>query len=261
MRIVRFSVGQETKYGVLTEDIIQSLAGDPFTDAEQGIGFPLDGESYPLNSIKLLAPCLPSKIVCLGLNYRPHIEETHQTIPASPIIFIKPSTAVIGPEEPIVLPRNWKRVDYEGELGVVIGKKARFVSKQDFRDYVLGYTCVNDVTERQMQKDDGQWTRSKSFDTFAPVGPWIETEVTADNLKLETYLNHELRQSDRTSQLIFDISEMLIFISGVMTLLPGDIISTGTPAGIGPMKPGDMVKVTIEKVGILQNPVIGPQDV
>jgi 2-keto-4-pentenoate hydratase/2-oxohepta-3-ene-1,7-dioic acid hydratase in catechol pathway len=256
MRIVRFSLGQEFRYGILTGDIVHGLAKDPFDNFAARTSFEHDGKSYAANFVKLLAPCLPSKIVCLGLNYRPHAKEANQAPPTSPIIFIKPSTAVIGTEVPIVLPLNPKRVDYEGELGVVIGKKAKLVSENDALQYVLGYTCVNDVTERQMQKDDGQWTRSKSFDTFAPIGPWIETEVDASNLKLETYLNQELRQSDRTSELIFGIPKLISFISGVMTLLPGDIISTGTPAGIGPMQSGDIVEIKIEKIGTLRNPVV-----
>jgi 2-keto-4-pentenoate hydratase/2-oxohepta-3-ene-1,7-dioic acid hydratase in catechol pathway len=184
MRIVRFSTIQEIRYGILTGDVIRSLAKDPFDTFVSGTGVKYDRRTYALNSVKLLAPCLPSKIVCLGLNYRPHAKEANQAPPTSPIIFIKPSTAVIGPEEPIILPYNWKRVDYEGELGVVIGEKTRSVTENDALSYILGYTCVNDVTERQMQKDDGQWTRAKSFDTFAPIGPWIETDVESGNLKL-----------------------------------------------------------------------------
>ncbi len=258
MRIVRFSIEGQIKYGILVQDTIQGLGEDPFSSFAAGKEFGYDGNKYSLKSVKLLAPCLPSKVLCLGLNYRPHIEETREKIPTSPIIFIKPSTAVVGPDEPIILPRHWKRVDYEGELGVVIGKEARFISKDKAKDHILGYTCVNDVTERQMQKDDGQWTRAKGFDTFAPIGPWIETEAAADNLKLETWVNNESRQSDRTSSLIFDIPTLINFISEVMTLLPGDIISTGTPAGIGPLKPGDVVEIKIEKIGTLRNPVLAP---
>lgn len=255
MHIVRFLAGQQPKYGILNEDVIHSLANDPFSAFAVGTNFTFDGKVYPLTDIKLLAPCLPSKIVCLGLNYRPHAKEANEEPPTSPIIFIKPSTAVIGQDEAIVLPRNYQRVDYEGELGVVIGKKARFVATDNAKEWVMGYTCVNDVTERQMQKDDGQWTRSKGFDTFAPVGPWIETQVNPDNLRIETYLNGELRQSDSTSELVFGISTLISFISGVMTLLPGDIISTGTPAGIGPMKAGDIVEIKIQNIGTLRNSV------
>jgi 2-keto-4-pentenoate hydratase/2-oxohepta-3-ene-1,7-dioic acid hydratase in catechol pathway len=259
MRLVRFSIDHATRYGILNNDVINSLATDPFLTFSSNNNFEFDGKVYQRADAKLMAPCLPSKIVCLGLNYRPHAEEANQAPPSSPIIFLKPSTAVIGPDEPIVLPLNWKRVDYEGELGMVIGKKARFVNPEKAKDYVLGYTCVNDVTERQMQKDDGQWTRSKSFDTFAPVGPWVETAADPDSLKVETYLNGQLRQSDSTNNLIFGVSTVLAFVSTVMTLLPGDIISTGTPAGVGPVKPGDIVEIKVEKIGTLRNPVIAPK--
>lgn len=204
----------------------------------------------------MLAPCTPSKIVCLGLNYRSHAEETRLPIPEVPLIFLKPSTAVIGPADEIVLPRQSRRVDYEGELGVVIGKKARHVPQDAARGYILGYTCFNDVSERHNQRDDGQWTRAKGYDTFAPVGPWIETEIEPGNLKIETYLNGEQRQSASTSDLIFSIPGLISFISGVMTLLPGDIIATGTPSGIGPMNPGDTVEVKIEGIGTLRNTVV-----
>jgi 2-keto-4-pentenoate hydratase/2-oxohepta-3-ene-1,7-dioic acid hydratase in catechol pathway len=255
MRIVRFSHGNQVKYGVIKDNVIHSLSLDPFSTFESGSSYEYQGKVYPLDEVRLLAPCLPSKVVCLGLNYRPHAQEFKQSLPDSPILFIKPSTAVIGPGEAIVLPRNYVRVDYEGELGVVIGKKARFVSKEKAQEYILGYTCVNDVTEREFQKIDGQWTRSKGFDTFAPIGPWIETRIETEDLKIETYLNGELRQSDRTSELIFGVSKLVEFISDIMTLLPGDIIATGTPAGVGPMKPGDLVKIKIEKIGTLSNPV------
>jgi 2-keto-4-pentenoate hydratase/2-oxohepta-3-ene-1,7-dioic acid hydratase in catechol pathway len=194
--------------------------------------------------------------VCLGLNYRKHAEETGLPIPSLPLIFLKPPSAVIGPDDNIVLPRDYKRVDYEGELGIVIGRRAKDVAKSEAKDYVLGYTCFNDVSERHAQSSDGQWARAKGFDTFAPIGPWVETEVSPDDLKLETYLNGEIRQSARTSDLIFGVAELVSFISGVMTLLPGDVIATGTPSGIGPMKPGDVVEVSIERIGTLRNYVV-----
>jgi 2-keto-4-pentenoate hydratase/2-oxohepta-3-ene-1,7-dioic acid hydratase in catechol pathway len=255
MRIVRFSIQNQKHYGIVKDSLIYSLSGDSLSQFESGTGLKFNGNTYPLNETKLLAPCLPSKVVAVGLNYRPHAQEFNQTPPSIPLIFLKPSTSVIGPDEPIIMPRNWKRVDYEGELGIVIGKKAKSVSEAKARQYVLGYTCFNDVTERQFQKDDGQWTRGKSFDTFAPIGPWIETEIEPDDLKLETYLNNELRQSGRTIELIFGVSKLISFISEVMTLLPGDVIATGTPAGIAPMKPGDVVEVKIEGIGVLRNPV------
>jgi len=258
LRIVRFAIRGKPKYGIVEGDIIRSLRGSPFTGfAGPGSSRKLDGSSYQLAEVRLLPPCLPSKIVGLGLNYRSHAKETKLSVPAVPLIFLKPSTAVIGPGDEIVLPRFSRRVDYEGELGVVIGKKTKNVLKDEARDYVLGYTCVNDVSERHAQREDGQWTRAKGFDTFAPIGPWIETEVEPDNLKIETYLNKELRQSTYTADLIFGVYDLISFISGVMTLLPGDIISTGTPSGIGPMNPGDVVEVTIDKIGTLRNFVVG----
>jgi len=258
LRIVRFAAQSKIKYGISEGDVIRGLRGSPFAHFE-GVGssFKFDGSSYRLDEVKLLAPCTPSKIVALGLNYRRHAEETNMPLPSVPLIFLKPSTAVIGPEDKIVLPRDSRRVDYEGELGVVIGGKAKDVTKGAVKDYILGYTCVNDVSERHVQKADGQWTRAKGYDTFAPIGPWIETEVSPDDLKIETYLNGELRQSDRTSELVFGVSELVSFISGVMTLLPGDVIATGTPSGIGRMNIGDVVEVRIEKIGILRNFVVG----
>ena len=257
MRIVRFVAQGRVKYGILEDKSIRGLRGSPFTYfASSGVGFKFDGSSHKLNGVRLLAPCVPSKIVALGLNYRQHAEETKLPVPSLPLIFLKPSTAVIGPEDEIVLPHDSSRVDYEGELGVVMGRKAKYVPKERVSDYILGYTCVNDVTERHVQKADGQWTRAKGYDTFAPIGPWIETEVDPNDLKVETYLNGKLRQSARTSELIFGVAEVLSFISGVMTLLPGDIIATGTPSGIGKMNPGDVLEVRIEQIGTLRNFVV-----
>jgi 2-keto-4-pentenoate hydratase/2-oxohepta-3-ene-1,7-dioic acid hydratase in catechol pathway len=198
--------------------------------------------------------------VGLGLNYRSHVEEVKLPVPAVPLIFLKPSTAVIGPEAEIILPARSQRVDYEGELGVVMGRRAKEVTMEGAKDYVLGYTCVNDVSERHVQRDDGQWTRSKSFDTFAPIGPWIETGIDPDDLKVETRLNGQVRQSARTGDLIFGVSELISFVSAAMTLLPGDIIATGTPSGIGRMDPSDVVEISIQKIGTLKNFVSGPQE-
>jgi 2-keto-4-pentenoate hydratase/2-oxohepta-3-ene-1,7-dioic acid hydratase in catechol pathway len=255
MQIVRFTVNNDIKYGILDDKLVQGIIGEPFRYIAGGSPFQKDGSSYHLSEVKLLAPCLPSKVVCIGLNYRPHAQEVNETLPSNPLLFIKPSTAVIGPEDSIIMPRYNRRVDYEGELAVVIGKTAKQVPEAQARSFVLGYTCFNDVTERQIQKEDGQWTRAKGFDTFAPTGPWIETEVDPDDLKIETYLNGEVKQSARTSELIFGIPRLISFISGVMTLLPGDVIATGTPAGIGPIQAGDVVEIKIEKIGTLRNSV------
>jgi len=258
LRIVRFVVQGRVKYGTLEGNIIRSLRSNPFARFKgPGSSFTFDEDSYELGEVRLLAPCLPSKVVGLGLNYRSHAEETKLPIPSVPLIFLKPSTAVVGPGDEIILPRFSRRVDYEGELGVVIGREAKDVPKDKAKDYILGYTCVNDVSERYVQKEDGQWTRAKGFDTFAPIGPWIETDVAPDDLKLETYLNGELRQSAHTCDLIFGVDDLLSFISGVMTLLPGDIIATGTSSGIGRMNPGDVVEVRIDKIGTLRNFVVG----
>lgn len=260
MRIVRFAIKRKVKYGVLEGNVIRGFRDSPFARFKgDDSSFVFDGINYEESEVRLLAPCSPSKIVCLGLNYRSHAEETGVPLPTVPLIFLKPSTAVIGPDDKIVLPRLSRRVDYEGELGVVIGRRAKDVSEERAKEYVMGYTCFNDVSERHNQKEDGQWTRAKGYDTFAPIGPCIETGVAPDDLKLETYLNGKLCQSARTSDLIFGVPKLVSFISGVMTLLPGDVVATGTPSGIGRMNPGDVVEVKIEKLGTLKNLVVSQE--
>jgi len=260
MRIVRFQAGRRVLYGEMkNEETIAGFKGNIFKNSGVEIkGIQRTGESFRLEEVKLLSPCTPSKMVCLGLNYRPHASEIRMKLPKLPLLFIKPSTAAIGPEAEIFFPRNYTRVDYEAELAVVIGKKAKNVTEDQVRDYILGYTCFNDVTERDQQSADGQWTRAKGYDTFAPLGPYIETDVDSSDLQVELYLNGEKKQSGRTSELLFKIPQIVSFISGVMTLLPGDVIATGTPAGIGPMKPGDVAEVRIEKLGVLRNYTRGP---
>jgi 2-keto-4-pentenoate hydratase/2-oxohepta-3-ene-1,7-dioic acid hydratase in catechol pathway len=255
MQIVRFSVKGLTYYGKLEGTVIISFRGDPFNDTGIHDSPEPDGNSYNLHDVKLLAPCLPSKIVCLGLNYHSHAREFNLAIPPVPLIFLKPSTAVIGPGDNIVLPCSSKRVDYEGELAAVIGKTAKGVSETNAKEYIMGYTCFNDVSERHNQKEDGQWTRAKGYDTFAPIGPCIATSINADDLKIETLLNGEVRQSARTSDLIYSISTLVSFISSIMTLFPGDVIATGTSSGVGRMNPGDTVEVKIENIGTLKNTV------
>jgi len=251
MKIVRFDVAGKVKHGVVNGELVQAIVDKPFRYIK------LTDRHYQLSEVKLLSPCTPSKIVCLGLNYHGHAEELKARLPNAPLLFLKPSTAVIGPEDDIVYPASLTRVDYEGELGVVIKKPAWRVSIEDALDYVLGYTCFNDVTARDLQYQDKQWTRAKSFDTFAAVGPCIQTELDPGNVYVETYVNGELRQKANTSDLIFPIPELINFISHVMTLLPGDIIATGTPGGIGPMYAGDTVEVKIEPIGTLSNYVVG----
>lgn len=255
MRLVRYLWEEQTGYGVLADQVIRALAHPPF----EGLAF--SGETISLNEVRLLAPCMPSKIVALGLNYRDHAAEFGGEVPDEPLIFLKPGTSVIGPEEAIVYPAMARRVDYEAELAVVMGKVAHGVREEAAKDYILGYTAFNDVTARDLQKKDGQFTRSKSFDTFAPLGPWIETEIPdPDRLTVEAYLNGERRQHSNTSNLVFGVAYLVSFISRIMTLLPGDIIATGTPAGIGPMRPGDVVEIRVEGIGTLQNRVVAEKE-
>jgi 2-keto-4-pentenoate hydratase/2-oxohepta-3-ene-1,7-dioic acid hydratase in catechol pathway len=253
VKIVRFTHGEKAEYGIMDSEGVRGLSGAPYD------GIDITNQYHRPGDIRLLAPCTPSKIVALGVNYRSHGEEMSHRIPEEPLIFIKPSTSVIATEGYIVYPESSQRVDYEGELGVVIKSVARNVTKEEAGKYILGYTCVNDVTARDIQARDKQWTRSKSFDTFCPVGPCIETEVDPTDLLLETVLNGEVRQQTRTSELIFPVDELVSFISGVMTLLPGDVIATGTTSGVGPMQPGDIVEVKIEGIGTLRNYVVEPK--
>ena len=250
MKIVRYQDGSLVKYGVIEKETIREMEGDPFSH------FHLTSKVKKVGEAKLLSPCLPSKIVALGLNYRDHAEEVKLPIPDKPLLFIKPSTSVIGPGEAILYPKMSKRVDYEAELAVVIGKVAKNVSEEQAADYILGYTCLNDVTARDLQPKDGQWTLSKSFDTFSPIGPWIVTDMDPYQLEISSYLNGERRQHSNTKNLIFGPRQLVSFISWAMTLLPGDVIATGTPSGIGPMAIGDQIDVVIEGIGTLSNHVV-----
>jgi 2-keto-4-pentenoate hydratase/2-oxohepta-3-ene-1,7-dioic acid hydratase in catechol pathway len=216
------------------------------------------GATIASNGHRLLAPLVPSKIVAIGRNYKDHAAELGNPLPVEPMIFLKPPSAIVGPDEPIVMPAGVGRVDHEAELGVVIGTRARHVKEQDASRYVFGLTCVNDVTARELQKKDIQFTRAKGFDTFAPIGPCIVTGLdyhAPDGLLVEGYVNGERRQTGSTKSLIFPIDQLIAFVSAVMTLLPGDIISTGTPAGVGPMQAGDSVTIKVAGVGELTNPV------
>jgi 2-keto-4-pentenoate hydratase/2-oxohepta-3-ene-1,7-dioic acid hydratase in catechol pathway len=251
MKYLRFEDKDKTeKYGVLEGEIIKEIDWDLFGDY-----MPTD-ISYELNQVNILPPCVPTKIVCVGLNYKDHAEEMNSKVPEEPKLFIKPNTAIIGHEDTIVYPDHMsKRVDYEGELAIVMAKRAKKLDVDEALDYVFGYTCLNDVTARDLTAKDGQYTRGKGFDTFAPFGPFIETELNPSNLHISTYLNEEIKQSSNTSMLIFSVPKLISFISNVMTLLPGDVISTGTPSGIGQMKKGDTVEIHIEGIGILRNHV------
>ena len=253
MRLVRFLKEGKVAYGVLEDELVLPLGVPPFK------GIFKTGEALPL-PVRLLAPCLPTKIIALGMNYRDHALELGLPLPEEPLIFLKPSTAVVGPEADIVYPAMAGRVDYEAELAVVMGRPARKVPEAQAGDFILGYTAMNDVTARDLQQKDGQFTRSKSFDTFAPLGPWIETDLPdPDNLTVAAYLNGQERQHSSTRNLVFGVAKLVSFISHIMTLLPGDVIATGTPAGIGPMYPGDTVEIFVEGVGTLRNRVIAEE--
>lgn len=214
------------------------------------------GRRWPLADVRLLAPILPSKVVCIGRNYAEHAAELGNEVPANPIIFLKPSTSIIGPNVPIELPPSSNRVDFEGELALVVGVPCRDVPAARANSVLLGYTVANDVTARDQQQQDGQWTRGKGHDTFCPLGPWIETAIDVSDVGLRTELDGEVKQDSRTSLLLHGIGALIEWITAVMTLRPGDVVLTGTPAGVGPMKAGQTVSVTIDGIGTLTNPVI-----
>jgi len=254
MKIVRFRYDGCDRYGALEDDRITVLEG-----TIESLAPPKVAEPIALGEVRLLAPATPSKIVAIGLNYADHAAEGNRELPKEPMLFIKPSTAVIGPGDDIVYPPQTANLHHEGELAIVIGKTARNVAQSEARRYVLGYTCANDVTARDLQRRDVQFTRGKGFDTFAPLGPWIVTGLDPSDLALEVRVNGEVRQKSRTSQLIFNCDYLVSFISQVMTLLPGDVISTGTPAGVSPMNIGDVVEVEIERIGCLKNAIAAPR--
>jgi len=271
VRIARFAHGGEVGYGIV-EDVqpdgasagtvpdpdglvVAELLGHPFGVGDGPIR--LTGSRYPLSDVRLLAPVLPSKVVAIGRNYADHVREMGNEPPAEPVIFLKPSTAVIGPRDHIAYPVQLsERVDFEGELAVVIGRLCREVPAARVPEVIFGFTCANDVTARDLQARDGQWARAKGFDTFCPLGPWIRTDLDPADLELTTVVNGEIRQNARTSQLLHDVTALVTYVSAVMTLLPGDVLLTGTPAGVGPLKEGDEVSVTIENIGTLTNGVI-----
>ncbi len=239
-----------------------SIEGDPGDGArvreiaEHPFGTPrFTGRTWALDDVRLLAPILATKVVCIGKNYAAHVKEFDGQIPEDPVIFIKPNTSIIGPQAPIRLPRSSSRVDFEGELAVVIGQPCRDVKAQRAADVILGYTVANDVTARDQQRHDGQWTRGKGYDTFCPLGPWIETELDPRDLRVTTEVDGAVKQDSRTSLMLHDVGAIVEWISAVMTLLPGDVILTGTPEGVGPIADGQLVSVTVEGIGTLTNPV------
>jgi 2-keto-4-pentenoate hydratase/2-oxohepta-3-ene-1,7-dioic acid hydratase in catechol pathway len=274
MRIARFAVEDEVAYGVVVDDAngtgqvqaseatggtarlsVAEIAGHPFGPSAEGPK--LTGARYPIEDIRLLAPVLPTKIVAIGRNYAEHARELGNEVPAEPLIFLKPSTSVIGPGDAIVRPAQLsERVDFEGELALVFGRLCRDVPPARVPEVIFGFTCANDVTARDLQAKDGQWTRAKGFDTFCPLGPWIETGLDPADVQLTTTVNGEVKQDSRTSLLIHDIPALVSYVTAVMTMLPGDVLLTGTPAGVGPLVAGDSVSVSIEGIGALTNRVV-----
>lgn len=248
MRVVRLLHEGDCRYGLTDGSTVTLISDEPFAAWEpEGV--------LSLSAAHLLCPVTPTKIVCVGLNYRTHIAEMGEEMPTEPLLFMKPSTSVIGPDQSIVLPDGVGRVDHEGELGVVIGRRTRNVTPEQAAEHVIGFTCGNDVTARDVQKLDGQWTRAKGFDTFCPLGPWV-ADIDPSDLELECLVNGEVRQHTRTSDMLFGPYELVSFASHVMTLVPGDVILTGTPGGISELHAGDTVEVRIEGVGSLVNPVV-----
>jgi 2-keto-4-pentenoate hydratase/2-oxohepta-3-ene-1,7-dioic acid hydratase in catechol pathway len=261
VRIARFSVADEVAFGLLDGDpevagdraglSVTAIKGHPFA------AFEVSTARFPLDDVRLLAPVLPSKIVAIGKNYAEHIQEMGGAEPPpDPVLFLKPSTAVVGPGDAIALPPQSAEVHHEAELAVVIGRLCRDVPLDRAAEAVLGYTCANDVTARDLQKRDGQWARAKGFDTFAPLGPWVVTDVDAADLAITCTVDGDLRQAGRTSQMIRSVAELIAYASSVMTLLPGDVLLTGTPAGVGPIAAGQEVTVSIEGIGSLTNRVV-----
>jgi 2-keto-4-pentenoate hydratase/2-oxohepta-3-ene-1,7-dioic acid hydratase in catechol pathway len=244
--------GEVDEHGIPDDDcVVVALNGDPLY-----VGVQLSDKEHPLADVRLLSPVLPrSKVIGIGRNYAAHAAEMGSEVPPEPLMFIKPNTSVIGPGDPVFYPRQSNEVHYEGELAVVIGRICRDVPVERAADVIWGYTVGNDVTARDLQRSDVQFTRAKGFDTFCPLGPWVETELDVSDLRVQTFLNGDLKQDGRTSDLIFDVPTLVAHVSSVMTLLPGDVILTGTPEGVGPMQVGDEVEVSISGIGNLTNQV------
>ncbi len=245
----------ESRAGILEDGLIREITGELWGDRRPA------GRQWRVDEVRFLPPCWPSKIICVGKNYPAHNKEMDSEAPKEPLIFSKPPSSIIAPEDPIVLPRNSQRVDHEAELAVIISRRfARPRANEDLRPYIAGYTCLNDVTARDLQRLDVQYTRAKGFDTFCPFGPVLETEAPPPGTTVEGYVNGEKRQSGRLAEMIFSVDVVLRAIAETMTLEPGDLIATGTPSGVGPLHPGDVVEVRISGIGTLRNPVVGPRD-
>jgi 2-keto-4-pentenoate hydratase/2-oxohepta-3-ene-1,7-dioic acid hydratase in catechol pathway len=250
MKLIRFQIEHRTpRFGWVHEDEVGVIEGNPFAD------FRRREADIQLRDIRLLPPVIPGKIICIGRNYTPHASEQGVDVPDMPLLFLKPPSSVIGSDAPIVIPPQSSQVEHEAELAVVISKTGRWIDLTDTLDYVMGYTIANDVTARDLQRRDGQWTRGKGFDTFCPLGPWIETEFDPADRLIQCHVNGELRQMASTGDMIFPIRQLIAFTSSVMTIEPGDILLTGTPSGVGLLAPGDVVEVTIDGLGKLRNPV------
>ena len=243
------------RYGLMEDENVIEISGRPWGQWARS------GNPFRLGDVRLLAPAEPSKIVCVGRNYAAHAAELGNELPKEPLLFLKPSTSIVGPEEPIVLTKFSQQVEHEGELALVVGRRCSHLrDSDDALSYLLGYTCLNDVTARDLQKSDVQFTRGKGFDTFCPIGPHIETELDPSSLLVETRVNGALRQSGKTSLMIYPVPFLVRWISRMMTLLPGDVIATGTPAGVGPLVAGDTVEVAASNIGVLRNPVLAPRE-
>ena len=250
MELVRFLKNGQLCCGLIEGEAVYAVEGSIFGQFRRA------EKVAALTEVRLLAPCRPTKILAVGLNYRTHAAEAGYDVPPEPLVFSKPPSSVIGPLGPIVYPILSQHVDYEGELAVVMGQRVRNVPPEKAHDFVLGYTCGNDVTARDLQRRDNQWTRAKGFDTFSPLGPCIVTDLDPAHLTIQTRVNGEIRQNASTADMVFSVAELIAYISQVMTLEPGDVILTGTPAGVGPLQPGDVVEVEIEGIGTLRNPVV-----
>jgi 2-keto-4-pentenoate hydratase/2-oxohepta-3-ene-1,7-dioic acid hydratase in catechol pathway len=250
LKLVRFLKNDQPCYGLIEGEALHAVEGAIFGQFRRA------EKVAQLAEVRLLAPCQPTKILAVGLNYRTHAAEAGYDVPSEPLVFSKPPSSVIGPLEPIVYPDLSQHVDYEGELAAVMGRLARNVPAERAHDFILGYTCANDVTARDLQRPDNQWTRAKGFDTFSPLGPCIATGLDTAHLAIQTRVNREIRQSGSTADMVFSVAELIAYISQVMTLEPGDVILTGTPGGVGPLQPGDVVEVEIEGIGTLRNPVV-----
>lgn len=249
MKYLRFLHDGQQKYGILEGSVIHEINGTMFDDRGK------TGKTFDLSGVKVLAPCDPSKYFVIGLNYAAHIAELGMAKPDEPVVLLKAPTSIVGQDEPIVIANPQNETHYEGELAVVIGKLAKKVGKQEALDYVLGYTIGNDVSDRVVQKRDVRWMRAKSFDTYGPLGPVVETEVDPTNLTITTRVNGQVKQHSNSGDMVFSVADLVSFISSEMTLLPGDVILTGTPGGVGPIRAGDVVEITIDRIGTLRNPV------